>query len=164
MRKFDAGLACSAQKATSIIASYKNTKFDHENQRQGQRERSPRMNQTRSTPLLGVPINREGRRQGLNYPYPTDFFSAEAKEPLPLKQLFTRVSHFDMSSHRVFTRSNSQNLKNRQSYDIIAHHERPQSVAISSPKMINLLGSHALEGNGRNTRQIGNYGQTLSNT
>ena len=97
-------------------------------------------------------MKREGSREGLNYPYSTDFFSAEVKEPLPFQQHFTRVSHFDMSSHRVFSRSNSQNLKNRQSYDIIAHHERPQSVAISSPKMMNLIGAPVLEGNGRNMR------------
>jgi hypothetical protein len=97
-------------------------------------------------------MKREGSREGLNYPYSTDFFSAEVKEPLPFQQHFTRVSHFDMSSHRVFSRSNSQNLKNRQSYDIIAHHERPQSVAISAPKMMNLIGAPVLEGNGRNMR------------
>jgi hypothetical protein len=158
MKKFDAGLACSAQKNTSVFASHKNTKFDRENQSQGLRERSPRINQTKSTPLLPGSIKRDGSRQGLNYPYPTDFFSADAKEPLTLHQHFTRVSHFDMSSHRVFTRSNSQNLKNRQSYDIIAHYERPQSVAISSPKMMNLIGAPALEGNGRNMRQSVNYG------
>ena len=153
MRNFDAGLACSAQKSISVFACHKNsTKNDLENQNQGLRDRSPRINQTKSTPLLTGPIKREGSRQGLNYPYSTDFFSAEVKEPLPLQQHFTRVSHFDMSSHRVFSRSNSQNLKNRQSYDIIAHHERPQSVAISSPKMMNLIGAPVLEGNGRNMR------------
>jgi hypothetical protein len=66
----------------------------------------------------------------------------------------------------MYTRSNSQNRKNKSSYDLLAHKEKTQPAlksAVSSPRLLNIAGP-ILETNGRNRKQSVPFGNTLTNT